>query len=145
MLEDITLSEAVMKIDIPYTKLKGIKELHISALIKFSDTTVTNQEVSFGSSGRAYWTGKCNATIFGNANAVMDISVSPRKTLIFDGTISAYQYTLSGTSYKGLGHFGDEMDDQEFHDLCGPNTNTWIRTTAANPMAAGTRFKVWGR
>lgn len=145
VIEDITLEEAVMRIDIPSNKLQGIKELHISTYIILTDTSVTSQDVLFGFSGRTYWTGKANPKARGCLLGVMDISISPRKTVVFDGTISVYDYTLSGTSYKGLGYFRTAgMDDEIFFDLSSGG-DMWMRTTQANPIAAGTRFKVWGR
>ena len=76
---------------------------------------------------------------------VMDVSISPRGTFIFDGTISAYDYSLSGTSYKGIGYFKTaDMNDGGANDL-GSTSKIWMRTSSDNPMVAGTRFKVWGR
>lgn len=147
VIEDITLEEAVMQIDIAASKLQGITELHISTYIIPTDTSVTSQDVSFGFGGKAYWTGKANPKAKGCLLGVMDISISPRKTVIFDGTISAYDYTLSGTSYKGLGYFRTaNMQDEAIIDFGYMGSSSlWMKTTAANPMAAGTRFKVWGR
>jgi hypothetical protein len=147
VIEDITLTEAVLEISIPHSKLQGIKELHISALIVPTDITITSQEVAFGRTGKTYWTGKANAKAMGSIKVVMDVYISPRKTVILDGTIASYDYTFStttGTSYKSVGEFltGD-MEDGFNVDLSG--YNIWMRTTTANLMAVGTRFKVWGR
>ncbi len=143
VIEDITLTEEVMQINIPSNKLQGIKELHISGYIIPTDKTITNQDVSFGIAGKAYWTGKVNCSM-SRIYAVMDISISPRKTPIFDGTVSAYDYILSGASYKGLGYFRTaDMKDEGFNDL--GVADIWMRTTQANLMVAGTRIKVWGR
>lgn len=149
VIEDITLTEAVMQINIPYSKLKGKKELHISAYIIPTDATVTNQEVSFGIGGKTYWTGKANAKAVGRILGVMDTYISPRRTVIFDGTVCGYDYTYSttmGTSYKGVGYFRDvNMNDENYTDFASASVDFWMRTTSANPMAAGTRFKIWGR
>lgn len=145
LIEDIALTEEAVQIDILSSKLQGVKELHISAYIVPADTTITNQDVVFGISGRTYWTGKVSAKATGTIKVVMDISISPRKTVIFDGTASAYDYTFTGTSYKGLGYFRTaDMNDENFTDLSSSN-EIWMRTTAANPMTVGTRIKVWGR
>ncbi len=142
-IEDITLTEAVMQIDIPASKLQGLKELHISAYIVPTDKTITNQEVTLGISGKAYWTGRANCSM-NRLYVVMDITISPRGTPIFDGTLSAYDYSLAGTSYKGLGYFRTaDMSNEGFDEL--GKANIWMRTTTTNLMAAGTRFKVWGR
>lgn len=143
LIEDITLTEAVIQINIPKTKLQGIKELHISAYIIPADTSVTKQNIDFGVSGKSYWRAQVNCSQ-GRIYVVMDVSISPRKTIIFDGTASIYDYTLSGTGYKGLGYFRTaDMNDEGFTDLS--SGDIWMRTTAANLMATGTRFKVWGR
>lgn len=146
LIEDISLTEAVQQIDIPHEKLQGLKELHISAYIVPTDISVTSQDVTLGISGKTYWTGKANPKATGTLKVVMDIYISPRRTLIFDGTVSAYDYTLSGTSYKGTGYFRDaNMDYAGFYDLGSADDDIWMRTTSANPMAAGTKIKVWGR
>ena len=150
VIEDYTMIEGdptdVFKFDILGTKLKGLKELHISAYIVPAYNNVTNQSVDFGIAGKAYWTGRVN-TNMSRIYAVMDITISPRKTPIFDGTISSYDYTLSGTSYKGLGYFRTvNMTDEGFTDFGQiDNSTLWLRTTSANPFAVGTRIKVWGR
>ena len=147
LIEDATLTEDVVSFQVLYEKLRGLKELHIEAYIVPKDTTITSQKVEFGKSGKCYWTATVNCKANGSVKAIMDVYISPRNTTIFDGTVSAYDYTLSGAGYKGLGwHKDANLEDMGQTEICiREETNLWMRTTAANPMAAGTRIKVWGR
>ena len=142
VIEDITLTEAVFIIELPCEKIKAYNEAHIEAYILPTDKTVTSQQVQFNTGATVFKANvSCKAT--GKVYIIMDIYKSPRNTPIFDGTISAYNYTLSGASFK-ITKINENLSVATGEGLINTK-KLYLMTTETNPMAEGTRIKVWGR
>ncbi len=142
MLEDISLTEAVYSIAFDAGKMNSMKEVHIEGYIVPTDTTITSQQVMFND-GAPVWQTNVNCKATGKFYIIMDIYKSPRSATVYDGTVSCYDYTVGGSSFKITKM---SADLQEINNGLLLNSNQLVfRTTSANPMAAGTRIKVWGR
>lgn len=142
LVEEITLTDETNPIYFDTDKLRQYKELHIEGLIVPTDTTVTNQVIQFND-GSPLFQANVNCKSTGKIYIVMDIYQSPRKSTIFDGTISAYDYTLSGATMKvtkmesGLPQLNtDGLYIKDYFNF---------RLNGTNTMAVDTCVKVWGR
>lgn len=144
LIEDINLTEAVVEIALPVDKMNTMQEIHIEGYIIPTDTSITNQTFSIND-GSNLWLANCSCKATGKLYLIMDIYKSPRNRAIFDGTMSAYYYTLAGSSFKTFTKStADGLADNTSSDwIIGKNTK--FRSSEANPMAAGTHIKIWGR
>ena len=142
LIEDITLTEAVSVIVFQMDKINSKKEIYIEGYVIPTDTAVTNQAIQFND-GAPKWQASVNCKATGKFYIVMNIYKSPRNYPVFDGTVSAYPYTLSGASYKITAITAEQPTGNNNLLIQGQALN--LRTSEANPMAAGTRIKVWGR
>lgn len=142
LLEDISLTEEASAVNLSVEKMNTKKEVHIEGYIVPTDTTVTGQQFMFND-GASIWQANANCKATGKIYLVMDIYKSPRNRPVFDGTVSAYTYTLSGGSFKTT-RYDAELSDAETDSLINSSSLSF-RTSATNPMAAGTKIKVWGR
>lgn len=142
VIEDITLTEAVNPIYFDVEKLRTYKELHIEAYIVPTDTTVTSQVVQFND-GAPLFQVNVNCKSTGKIYIILDVYQSPQKATILDGTISVYDYALSGGTMKvtrmtnGVPQIN--TDGLYFNSFFS------LRFNGANTMAEGTCVKVWGR
>ena len=142
LLEDIILEEAVYVLNFDKDKINSKSEVHIEGYIVPTDTTITNQTIQFND-GSPLWQATVNCKATGSVKLIMDIYKSPRNKAVFDGSVSCYDYALSGGGFKIT-----KMDANLTEESSGGLINfalLSLRTTSANPMAVGTRIKVWGR
>ena len=146
VIEDITLIEAIKIASVSASKLR-YKEVHIEVLVVPNDTTITSQQISVHTGGVALWTGSANPKASGKLYGIFDVFVSPDRKVICDGTLSAYYYTLSGSSgtLAGLRFLDDNNTFEYVSEYFGGTGELQIRTNAENGLGVGTRIKVWGR
>ncbi|MBR5011143.1 MAG: collagen-like protein [Clostridia bacterium] len=141
LIEDITLTEAVTQISIPWEKLQ-VKELYIEGTIIPVETTKSTQTISFGLSGTTYWQGSANPKGTGKIHVTMQAYKSPSGFTIFDGIISIYPYTSGGV------HFIGRSENFKGDYVCTQTAkNLWIKSTvtADTGFDIGTNIRFWGR
>lgn len=141
LIEDITLTEAVTQISIPWDKLQ-VKELYIEGTIIPVETSKTSQTIRFGLSGTHYWQGSANPNTTGKIYVTMQVYKSPSGFTIFDGVITVYPYTSGGT------HFIGRSENFKGDYVCPEGArNLWIKSTATADTGfdIGTNLRFWGR
>jgi hypothetical protein len=141
-VEKITLTEDTSIINIPENKIRNCRELRIEAELVFADNTKSNQEFVCGKSDDTFWQSHIDTTATGKGYFLLNISIGVDKEKIYwDGTLSAYENSLSGESFVSTG----KNNSQGPYVIVSSENELWLRTTEDNPMTAGTVIKVWGR
>ena len=142
LLEDITVSEPVVAVGLNVEKINPKKEVHIEGYIRASDNTITSQVIHLHN-GTPVFQANVNCKASNVIFLLVDIYKSPRGKTVYDGTFSIYDFAVSGASMK-VSKMDKDLTDGDRSRLV-ESDKLAIRMSEANPIAAGTRIKVWGR
>ena len=142
-IENAILQEDVVRFSIPASKLLRYKELCVEAEIIFADNTKGNQSFMCGKNDATTWQCNMDTTVIGKGYFLMNISKNiDGKRICWDGTFSACDNTIEGTSYTSMCNASGNSNAYVFS---ADDENLWFQTTEDNPMAQGTVIKVWAR